>query len=111
MDSKTKDKKFPLFGAKTLRLLVDVVLATDLKKITEKILINLEPEETELLRLRFGMAGCKEQTLEELSTQWDLSSEKLCQIEVKALRHLCELNLNIQQDFAGIKNENKGVWS
>jgi len=104
MNSKTKDKKVPLIEAKTLQLPVDVALATGLKKITEKILSNLQPEEAELLRLRFGIGGCREHTLAELSTEWGVSAEKLCQIEAKALRHLRELSLAAQHDNSIVKN-------
>ncbi len=114
MNSKTKDKKVPLLDARTLQLPVDVALATGFKKITEKILRNLEPKEAELLRLRFGIGGCKKYTLAELSTKWGVSAEKLRDIEAKALWHLRKLSLATQhndskksvlRDVSAISNE------
>jgi RNA polymerase primary sigma factor len=104
MNSKTKIKKVPLLDAKTLELPVDVALSTGLKKITEKILSNLEPEEAELLRLRFGIGGGRAHTLAELSTEWGVSVEKLGKIEAKALWHLRKLSLAAQRNDSEVKN-------
>lgn len=54
----------------------------------EAVLKTLKPRETQLLRLRFGIGDCKEHTLEELARLFDISTERVRQIEARALRKL-----------------------
>lgn len=53
-----------------------------------KILNQLKPREREILTLRYGLAGCKIHTLEEVGQQFDITRERVRQIEKKTLEKL-----------------------
>ena len=60
----------------------------DLRRQVEKALASLTPKEQQILRLRFGIGEEAEHTLEEVGRRFDVTRERIRQIEVKALRRL-----------------------
>ncbi len=60
----------------------------DLKKQIEEVLHNLSPKEAKILRRRFGIGEDSTRTLEELGQEFDVTRERIRQIEVKAIRKL-----------------------
>ena len=60
----------------------------DLKKITRKLLSELSLREERVLRMRFGIDMNRDHTLEEVGDQFDVTRERVRQIEAKALRKL-----------------------
>ncbi len=67
---------------------VEAVLATNLKEQTSKVLDSLSPREELVLRLRFGVGEGSEHTLEEIGRSFNLTRERIRQIESKALGKL-----------------------
>jgi RNA polymerase primary sigma factor len=64
--------------------------ATDegLKETTHAVLAGLTPREAKVLRMRFGIDMNTDHTLEEVGKQFDVTRERIRQIEAKALREL-----------------------
>ncbi|MCX7821908.1 MAG: sigma-70 family RNA polymerase sigma factor [Syntrophobacterales bacterium] len=60
----------------------------ELKGILEKLLATLQPREEKILRLRFGIGGKPEETLEKIGKSFNVSKERIRQIEKKALKKL-----------------------
>ncbi len=60
----------------------------DLKKQIEDVLQSLSPKEAKILRRRFGIGEDSTRTLEELGQEFDVTRERIRQIEVKAIRKL-----------------------
>jgi RNA polymerase primary sigma factor len=67
---------------------VDVATSTGLSEATQKILNTLTPREAKVLRMRFGINMNTDHTLEEVGKQFDVTRERIRQIEAKALRKL-----------------------
>lgn len=67
---------------------VEVLGREDLSTVTRKALSCLSPKEGEILRLRFGIGGQPNQTLKTIGKRFDVSKERIRQIEEKALRKL-----------------------
>jgi RNA polymerase primary sigma factor len=67
---------------------LDNAVSRDLKKQIENVLYTLNPKEAKILRLRFGIGGDNTRTLEELGQEFDVTRERIRQIEVKAIRKL-----------------------
>ncbi|MGC8915912.1 MAG: RNA polymerase sigma factor RpoD [Thermoanaerobaculum sp.] len=67
---------------------IDAVIATSLRKQAEAVLRTLTPREAEVLRRRFGIGDGTEQTLEEVGKAFNVTRERIRQIESKALRKL-----------------------
>jgi RNA polymerase primary sigma factor len=61
---------------------------TGLKESTVSILESLTPREAKVLRMRFGIHMNQDHTLEEVGKQFDVTRERIRQIEAKALRKL-----------------------
>lgn len=61
---------------------------TGLSEATQKILNTLTPREAKVLRMRFGINMNTDHTLEEVGKQFDVTRERIRQIEAKALRKL-----------------------
>lgn len=61
---------------------------SSLRKVMGEILSTLTPREAKVLRMRFGIEMNKDHTLEEVGKQFDVTRERIRQIEAKALRKL-----------------------
>ncbi|WPK52312.1 RNA polymerase sigma factor RpoD [Vibrio fluvialis] len=72
----------------TLELPLDSATATSLKAATRDVLAGLTPREAKVLRMRFGIDMNTDHTLEEVGKQFDVTRERIRQIEAKALRKL-----------------------
>jgi RNA polymerase primary sigma factor len=66
----------------------DSVIETNLRERTARVLRTLSPREEKVLRMRFGMEDGSEHTLEEVGRCFDVTRERIRQIEAKALRKL-----------------------
>jgi RNA polymerase primary sigma factor len=66
----------------------DSLLTQDLTTQVERALATLSPKEKEILRLRFGIGEEGEHTLEEVGRRFQVTRERIRQIEAKALRKL-----------------------
>jgi RNA polymerase primary sigma factor len=67
---------------------VDAALFASLRSITKEVLDSLTPREAKVLRMRFGIEMNTDHTLEEVGKQFDVTRERIRQIEAKALRKL-----------------------
>ncbi len=67
---------------------VDSATAEGLREATLEILETLTPREAKVLRMRFGIEMNTDHTLEEVGKQFDVTRERIRQIEAKALRKL-----------------------
>lgn len=67
---------------------IDAVIAASLRKQAETVLRTLTPREAEVLRRRFGIGDGTEHTLEEVGKAFNVTRERIRQIESKALRKL-----------------------
>ncbi len=67
---------------------IDAVLEDGLKNETNELLATLTPREELVLRMRFGLAEGSEHTLEEVGRSFNVTRERIRQIESKALRKL-----------------------
>ncbi|WP_413111188.1 RNA polymerase sigma factor RpoD [Thaumasiovibrio sp. DFM-14] len=72
----------------TLELPMDSATATNLRVATHEVLAGLTPREAKVLRMRFGIDMNTDHTLEEVGKQFDVTRERIRQIEAKALRKL-----------------------
>ena len=66
----------------------DAALFSSLRFITKDVLDKLTPREAKVLRMRFGIEMNTDHTLEEVGKQFDVTRERIRQIEAKALRKL-----------------------
>ena len=73
---------------KSLPLPADEATSENLKAVTEQDLAGLSPRESKVLRMRFGIGMNTDHTLEEVGRQFDVTRERIRQIEAKALRKL-----------------------
>ena len=67
---------------------LDVAIHSNLKETCTKILSSLTPREERVLRMRFGIGMNTDHTLEEVGKQFNVTRERIRQIEAKALRKL-----------------------
>ncbi len=67
---------------------IDAATSSGLKESTRAILEGLTPREAKVLRMRFGIDMNTDHTLEEVGKQFDVTRERIRQIEAKALRKL-----------------------
>lgn len=67
---------------------LDMAIHTNLKETCTKILSSLTPREERVLRMRFGIGMNTDHTLEEVGKQFNVTRERIRQIEAKALRKL-----------------------
>ncbi len=72
----------------TLELPLDSATSGSLKVATKDVLAGLTPREAKVLRMRFGIDMNTDHTLEEVGKQFDVTRERILQIEAKALRKL-----------------------
>ena len=66
----------------------DAAMYSSLREVTKEILDSLTPREAKVLRMRFGIEMNTDHTLEEVGKQFDVTRERIRQIEAKALRKL-----------------------
>ena len=66
----------------------EAAVYTSLQDATKEILDTLTPREAKVLRMRFGIEMSTDHTLEEVGKQFDVTRERIRQIEAKALRKL-----------------------
>ena len=66
----------------------DAALFASLRDVTKEVLDSLTPREAKVLRMRFGIEMNTDHTLEEVGKQFDVTRERIRQIEAKALRKL-----------------------
>ena len=66
----------------------DVAAYTLLREQLDEVMSTLTPREAKVLRLRFGLDDGKARTLEEVGKEFDVTRERIRQIEAKALRKL-----------------------
>ncbi len=67
---------------------IDSATSEGLRESTQNILAGLTPREAKVLRMRFGIEMNTDHTLEEVGKQFDVTRERIRQIEAKALRKL-----------------------
>lgn len=67
---------------------IDAAVQTNLRDSTTQILSTLTPREERVLRMRFGVGMSTEHTLEEVGQQFNVTRERIRQIEAKALKKL-----------------------
>ena len=67
---------------------VDAAQYNSLSGVTKDVLDSLTPREAKVLRMRFGIEMSTDHTLEEVGKQFDVTRERIRQIEAKALRKL-----------------------
>lgn len=72
----------------SLELPLDSATAESLRLATNEVLEGLTPREAKVLRMRFGIDMNTDHTLEEVGKQFDVTRERIRQIEAKALRKL-----------------------
>jgi RNA polymerase primary sigma factor len=66
----------------------DAVIAVNLKEYTSQVLRTLTPREERVIKMRFGLEDGSEHTLEEVGQSFQVTRERIRQIEAKALRKL-----------------------
>ncbi|HVC48950.1 MAG TPA: RNA polymerase sigma factor RpoD [Burkholderiales bacterium] len=66
----------------------DAAMYSSLREATKEVLETLTPREAKVLRMRFGIEMNTDHTLEEVGKQFDVTRERIRQIEAKALRKL-----------------------
>jgi RNA polymerase primary sigma factor len=66
----------------------DAAIYSNLREATREVLESLTPREAKVLRMRFGIEMNTDHTLEEVGKQFDVTRERIRQIEAKALRKL-----------------------
>jgi RNA polymerase primary sigma factor len=66
----------------------DMMLHESMRAVVKEVLDSLTPREAKVLRMRFGIEMSTDHTLEEIGKQFDVTRERIRQIEAKALRKL-----------------------
>jgi len=66
----------------------DAMAQENLAGVVKEILDSIDPREAEVLRMRFGIGMDDDHTLEEVGQQYNVTRERIRQIEAKALRKL-----------------------
>ncbi|HHV38333.1 MAG TPA: sigma-70 family RNA polymerase sigma factor [Tepidimicrobium sp.] len=82
----------------------DLVISQSLKSELNKALDMLPPKEKNILKLRFGLNGYAPSTLESIGDRYNLTRERIRQIENKALKRISRLNLK-----TGLKDYLTGI--
>ncbi|HEY8189234.1 MAG TPA: RNA polymerase sigma factor RpoD [Micavibrio sp.] len=67
---------------------IDAAIHSNLRETTTRVLATLTPREERVLRMRFGIGMNTDHTLEEVGQQFNVTRERIRQIEAKALRKL-----------------------
>jgi RNA polymerase primary sigma factor len=67
----------------------DAVVAANLRELTDDVLATLSPREEKVIKMRFGLGSIgEEHTLEDVGQEFNVTRERIRQIEAKALRKL-----------------------
>ena len=77
-----------LIEGRSAASILDPLMARDVREQTEGVLRTLTPVEEKVIRMRFGIGYDREHILEEIAAEFDLTRERIRQIEVQALRKL-----------------------
>ncbi len=72
----------------TMELPIEAATTQGLRESTRNVLASLTPREAKVLAMRFGIDMNTDHTLEEVGKQFDVTRERIRQIEAKALRKL-----------------------
>jgi RNA polymerase primary sigma factor len=72
----------------------DAVVHANLREKIKQILKNLTERETKILEMRYGLVDGREHTLEEVGERFNVTRERIRQIELKAIRKLQHPSLN-----------------
>lgn len=75
--------------------LEDKIVDKDMKENLDKVLNSLPKREKEILELRFGLKGNKPQTLEEIGRKYNVTRERIRQIENKTLEKIRKSRKNV----------------
>jgi len=67
---------------------IEELYKKDVARLIEEALDDLTPRQKKVLCLRFGIGMTQDYTLEEVGVVFDLSRERIRQIEIKAIRHI-----------------------
>jgi RNA polymerase primary sigma factor len=67
---------------------LEAVIKANLSEQTSRVLSTLTPREEKVLRMRFGIGEKSDHTLEEVGQDFEVTRERIRQIEAKALRKL-----------------------
>jgi RNA polymerase primary sigma factor len=67
---------------------MDAAVQAGLRDIVKDVLDSLTPREAKVMRMRFGIEMTSDHTLEEVGKQFDVTRERVRQIEAKALRKM-----------------------
>ena len=67
---------------------IEAATMESLKETTHNVLAGLTPREAKVLRMRFGIGEKSDHTLEEVGQDFEVTRERIRQIEAKALRKL-----------------------
>ena len=67
---------------------LDAAMHTELSEQTNELLATLTPREQKILRMRFGLGEKQEHALEEIGELFDLTRERIRQVEAKSLDEL-----------------------
>jgi RNA polymerase primary sigma factor len=73
---------------KETRSSLDFAITVDLHEKLNNILCELQPHEEKIIRKRYGIGGINPHTLEELGREFDVTRERIRQIEVNAIKKL-----------------------
>lgn len=74
----------------------DALVSTDMAEQTRRVLATLSPREEKVLRMRFGIGEKSEHTLEEVGQDFEVTRERIRQIEAKALSKLRTRSANLK---------------
>jgi RNA polymerase primary sigma factor len=79
----------------------EIVASMDMAEQTRRVLSSLSPREEKVLRLRFGIGEKSERTLEEVGQDFEVTRERIRQIEAKALTKLRHRSANLKSFVEG----------
>jgi len=74
---------------------LDIVIRGDMGKKLDRVLCSLPPKEEKVIRKRFGIGVDMPRTLEEVGSEFDVSRERIRQIEVNAIKRLKQLTVQM----------------
>ncbi len=80
----------------------EVMERKEIRQMAERVLSDLPPREAEILRLRFGISGKGEHTLEEIGRKFGISRERVRQLEKKSINRLRHPKRRLSAQVEGI---------